>query len=561
MVGKIAAIVLFVAQSAAWAETATPTPTAPSDTRLVVMIVIDQFRGDYPEAYKSHFVDGGFKRLMRDGAWMNHAYLQYGCTATGPGHASLGTGAYPSQHGIVGNDWILVKESGEGQYCCGGGGFKLTGLESHMADTSRSPLTLQVETLGDRMKEHFGPKCHVWGTALKDRAAILTAGKKADGAIWWHTPTGNFISSSYYGPDIPSWVQDLNNERFVDRKFGKEWDRLLDASAYPTRFLKGCDDDVWRKHNPEAFPKPLSAGQSEPNAAYYAALFSSPFGNDLVFELAKRAIKAESLGSDAVPDFLSVCLSSNDVVGHRYGPDSDEVMDCSIRTDRQIAEFLEWLDHEVGLKNCIVALSSDHGVGPVAEFAVDCTHSGGRHNPGKIEETLEKQLAEKFGKPADNRKYVKSMMFPWLYLDEDTVKAQSLSLADVSRFARDEVVKVDGIEKAFDIADIEADGFAAQSELHRQIANSCYPSRSGHVYVHWGRYWAKGRKVAVHGAAMDYDQHVPVMLMANGVKPGVYEEAVCPTGMVATIAQLLGMPQRSELGGRPYTMILDPSRK
>jgi hypothetical protein len=551
MVGKITAIVLVVAQAAAWGQTAPP----PGDTRLVVMIVIDQFRGDYPGAYRRHFVEGGFNRLMRDGAWMTQAHLQYGCTATGPGHATLGTGANPSQHGVVGNDWILPKSGGNVEYCCGGGDFKLIGLEPHMADSSRSPQTLQVATLGERMKVRFGPKCQVWGTALKDRAAILTAGRNADGAIWWHPATGNFISSNYYGAELPTWVQEFNKERFVDRYFGKEWDRLLDASAYPTRFLSG-DDAIWKKHHPSEFPKTLGVGQSKPNVAYYGALYCSPFGNDLVFELAKRAINAQSLGADDYPDLLTVCLSSNDVVGHKYGPGSDEVMDCSIRTDRQLAEFLDWLDREVGLNRCIVALSSDHGVGPIAEFSKECGHGGGRHDSGKIEKSLEAMLVNKFGEPSDGRKYVRDMMFPWLYLDEDTIAAQSVSLAEVARLARDEVGKIEGVAKAFDLAEIESTGFAAEGVLQRQIVNSYFPGRCGHVYVHWDRYWAKGRKVAVHGAALDYDQHVPVMLMARGIKPGKYDDAVCATGMVATISHLLGMADRNDLAGRKYDMIL-----
>ncbi len=552
MVEKLAAIILGFATVAACGQNTSP----PGDTRLVVMIVIDQFRGDYPGAYQRHFVEGGFKRLMHDGAWLTNAHLQYGCTATGPGHATLGTGAYPSEHGIVGNNWIVPKAGGNLEYCCNGGECKLVGLAPHMADSARSPETLKVATLGDRMKEHFGDKCQVWGTALKDRAAILTTGRKANGAIWWHPATGNFVSSTYYGVKLPSWVEAFNQERFVDRYFGKKWDRLLEGSNYPTRFLNGGGEDVWRKHHPNAFPKTLGEGQSSPNVAYYAALYASPFGNDIVVELARRAIKAQSLGSDEYPDLLSICLSSNDVVGHQYGPDSDEVMDCSIRTDRQLADFFEWLDREVGLKNCIVALSSDHGVGPVAEFSSDCGHGGGRLNSGKIEDSLENTLASKFGKPADNRKYVNDLMFPWLYLDEDTISAQSVLIADVARAARDAIVKEEGVQDAFDIAEIESAGFAAKGDLQRQIANSYYPERCGHVYVHWDRYWAKGRKVAVHGAALDYDQHVPVMLMGRGIKSGAFDEAVCPTGMVTTISHLLGLPNHAKLGGRKYDMIL-----
>ncbi len=551
MVGKLAAIVLSLASVPAWGQS---TPT--TDTRLVVMIVIDQFRGDYPGAYQRHFVEGGFKRFMRDGAWLTHAHLQYGCTATGPGHATLATGAFPSEHGIVGNNWIRPKAGGNVEYCSGGGEYKLVGLKPHMSDSSRTPETLMVPTLGDRMKEHFGDKCQVWGTGLKDRAAILTAGRKADGAIWWHPATGNFVSSTYYDEKLPVWVEAFNKERFVDRFFQKDWERLLDDKSYPTRFLNGCGDDVWRKHHELSFPKKIGAGQSSPNLAYYAALYSSPFGNELVFEMAKRAINTQSLGSDQYPDFLSVCLSSNDVVGHRYGPDSDEVMDCSIRTDRQLADFLGWLDQKVGLKNCIVALSSDHGVGPVAEFSSDCGHGGGRLSSGKIEESVEKVLIAKFGKPAGNRKYVNELMFPWLYLDEETVKAQKQSLTDVARVACDALAKEEGIEQSFDIGEIESSGFSAKGDLQRQIANSLFNERCGHVYVHWNRYWAKGRKVAVHGAAMDYDQHVPVMLLGRGVMPGSYDEAVCPTGLVPTIAHLLGIPAKKFQQNRRYNMIL-----
>lgn len=527
------------------------------NARLVVLVVVDQFRGDYPAAYERHFVDGGFRRLMRGGAWMSQAHFQYGCTATGPGHATLATGAYPAEHGIVANHWILPKENGRGEYCCDGGEFKYLGLPEQMPSSSRSPKVLLVETLGDRMKAQLGAKSQVWGVALKDRAAILTAGHKADGAIWWHSNTGNFISSTYYGPLLPKWVQEFNDEKYVDRFFNKSWDRLLDKREYTIRFLKGGDDAVWRKHHSAEFPKVLGQGQSKPNAAYYASLYASPFGNDLVFELAKRAVKAQSLGSDDHPDLLTICLGSNDVIGHRYGPGSDEVMDCSIRTDRQLASFLDWLDKEVGLNHCIVALSSDHGVGPITEFAQATGHGGGRLNANKLEASIEAELAVKFGKPSGQRAYVKDLAFPWLYLDEETVKAQSLELANVAKVARDAVLGHRGIDRAFDFEQINAPGFGEQGDLHRQIKNSYYPSRCGHVYVHWDRFWAKGRKVAVHGAAMNYDQHVPVMIMGQGIKPGSYDDRVCPTGLVSTICHLLGIRPPEGASGKKYDMILE----
>lgn len=553
MLMRVVVLVLSLIGPAMICRAESPSP----GPRLVVFVVIDQFRGDFVEAYREHFVDGGFNRLIKHGAWLNHAYLQYGCTATGPGHATLATGAYPSAHGIVGNDWMLPREGGRKAYCCGDTTVQYVGLPGDAPVKSRSPRNLLVDTLGDRMKMALGEKCQVWGIALKDRAAILTGGHRADGAIWWHSASGRFVSSTYYGAGLPDWVNQFNDEKYVDRFFGTKWDRLLKPDAYPTRFLDGGDDSIWKKHHPGDFPKVLGQGQAKPNGPYYASLYNSPFGNDLVFELARRAVVSQKLGSDEHPDLLTVCLSSNDVVGHTFGPDSDEVMDCSVRTDRQLAEFLDWLDAKVGLDHCIVALSSDHGVGPITEFAHDCGHGGERLKSKKIIKKVEQELVEEFGKPADGKRYVKNIMFPWLHLNERVVKAQGLALETVASAARDAVSKCDGVDQAIDFMTIESSPWAQLTDLGRQIVHSYYPPRCGHVYIHWKRYWSKGRKVAVHGAAMDYDQHVPVMLMGQGVKAGIFDQRVCPTGIVGTVCRLLGIRPAPGSTGNVFGMVLE----
>ncbi|NOX59340.1 MAG: alkaline phosphatase family protein [Planctomycetes bacterium] len=548
----VAAVLIFFAL-------ATPSRAQSSNdsVRLVVMVVIDQFRGDYLKGYEPHFVDGGFRRLMSNGASMTHARFQYGCTATGPGHATLATGAYPAEHGIVANNWILPKEASRPMYCCGDSDDRYSGLPKSPAAPSRSPKQLLVDTLGDRMKAKFGAACQVWGIALKDRAAILTAGHQADGAIWWHSASGDFVSSTYYSRELPTWVQKFNEEHFVDRFFGKTWDRLLPEEAYPTRFLNGGNDSDWRKYNRGEFPKVIGQGQTEPNRAYYAQLYASPFGNELVFELARRATVAQKLGQDDKPDLLTICLGSNDVVGHSYGPDSNEVMDCSLRTDRQLATFLDWLDQTVGLDRCIVALSSDHGVGPMSEYAKAVGQGGGRVKQKRIKEKLESNLVAKFGRATGQKGYIRDVGLPWVYLNEDTINAGSNSLQEVARVVRNAVLNQDGMAAAFDFTQIQSPGFSAKSDLHRQVRNSYHPDRCGHVYVHLKRYWSKGRKVGVHGAAHDYDQHVPVMIMGKGIKPGTYDAPVCPTGMVHTIYHLLGINDPQDVGTRKYDMILN----
>jgi hypothetical protein len=496
---KIAAIlsVLFIATNG-WAQ-------ARESRRpgLIVFIVVDQFREDYLTLLEEHFVTGGFKRFLTDGARFTNAYLDYGVTATGPGHASLATGAVPSRHGIVGNVW-LDANTGRRQYCCGDDGAAILGSSSARGSSGRSPRWLEADTLGDRIKIAGEGRAKVWSVSLKDRSAILTAGKRADGAVWWDKDTGRFVSSSHFGASLPKWAAQLNNDRFADGYFKKSWDLILPESAYPRRFFdKVAGADVYRKWHSGDFPKILGRGLEQPAREFYRALYVSPFGNELVFECARRAIEHEKLGADEYTDLLNVCLSSNDAVGHRFGPDSRETIDCTIRTDRQLAEFFAWLDLKVGLDRCVVTLTADHGVGPIPEFAAGLDEGGGRLNADQVAEGVNRKLAALLGTAPEAKRLVAEVMFPWLYLDESAVESSGFKMDEVARLAAEAARSLPGIEQAVASVDIGEAGSAASRDLRRLIENSYYPGRSGQVYLHWARYWYADDDVAGHGAAHD----------------------------------------------------------
>lgn len=515
--------------AAARAAQAEPAP-------LVVVIVIDQFRADYIDAFRDYFGEGGFKRVLHDGAWFSNAHLEYGTTATGPGHASMLTGTPPAVHGIVANDWKEFDGKAHGMYCCGDDGVRILGLPEGARADGRSPRNLRSGTVGDAMRSAFGPSSRIWTVAIKDRAAILMGGRSANGAVWFDD--GNFVTSSYYGSALPDWAATLNRERVADRYFKKTWDRLLPSGLYGPRFVVAAGKK--RPGGDAVFPKTIGSRSDQPDKRYYSEMLNSPFGDDLVLEAARRVVTAEQLGRDEVPDLLCVGCSSNDIVGHAYGPDSDEVMDMTLRTDRQLAEFLSWLDEKVGKGRYLLAITADHGVGPLTEWAEEAGLGGGRLHEKEITKSLNERLAERFH-PESSDALVAAVNLPWIYLNEPAVRAAGLELDRVARAAADAVSSHPGIARAVAVCDLPDSADGSGDDLLDYVRNSYYPGRAGHVYAHWSQYWYKGSKLAGHGAAYEYDQHVPVLLMGAGVQPGHYTQAIRPTGMAATLCALLGI--------------------
>ena len=150
--------------------------------KLVVIIVIDQFRGDYLERYRDQWGEGGFRLLLDHGADFTDCNYDYANTRTAPGHATLLTGAYTNGHGIMANEWWDPQKKangGRGRRRC-----DKTGRYCGQCRRSVPSHNLLADTLGDELKLATQGKSRVFGVALKDRAAVLPAGFAADGAYW-----------------------------------------------------------------------------------------------------------------------------------------------------------------------------------------------------------------------------------------------------------------------------------------------------------------------------------------------------------------------------------------
>ncbi|MCK5945068.1 MAG: alkaline phosphatase family protein, partial [Planctomycetes bacterium] len=342
------------------------TAAAQERPRLVVLCSVDQLAAWVHALGQPFFAEhGGFRRLQRDGVTFANCAYEHACTETGPGHATIGTGAPASSHGIVKNQWWSRADQ-QAVYCVADAVDALADLPE---GGGRGPGRLLVPTFAESLKAHV-PGSKVASVAWKDRSAILMAGRGADVAAWFEATTGNLVTNKGWVEETPAWIRAFNRERRIDRWFGEQWQRSGPDEAY-----RGLVDDQPFEYahlngsGQHTLPQPLTGGLQQPGGAYYTQLYASPFGNTIVREAAAAAVRGMQLGADDVPDLLCVSFSATDVVGHYFGPESVEARDALLRLDGELGQLFAMLDEQVGAGRWSLFLTADHGVGPTPERA------------------------------------------------------------------------------------------------------------------------------------------------------------------------------------------------
>jgi predicted AlkP superfamily pyrophosphatase or phosphodiesterase len=507
------ALVLYLFLAAALAAQPAAAPRKP---KLVLAIVLDQFRYDYLTRFRGEY-SGGLRRLLTQGAVFTNANYEHAPTVTAAGHSIFLSGAFPSVSGIIGNEWF-DRVSGKRINCVFDDSVKLLGGSGEAS----SPRNLLVTTLGDELKIAHGEKSHVVGVSLKDRSAILPAGHMADGAFWFDARTGAVISSTYYFPDLPAWVKELNQARLAGQYAGIDW--------IGHKMLKPGDAD------------------------FYLELQYTPFDNEMIETLAERAIAAERLGRHEAADLLTVSFSSNDYAGHRYGPDSPEVHDVSIRTDKLLEKLFRYVESQVGSGNMLVALTADHGVAAAPEVSVKRKTGGGRLPPLEMQAAIQTKLEERFGKEkwilsvagAFDPRYYEYLNF---YLDRDLIRRKNLDVALVERVAADAARAIPHIARVYTREQL-LNGYAMNDMVGRRVQSGFHPVRGADVLLIPEPNWMFGLSGTTHGTPYDYDTHVPIIFMGAGIKPGKYNRAVAPNDIAPTLATMLEVEIPSGSSGR-----------
>jgi predicted AlkP superfamily pyrophosphatase or phosphodiesterase len=523
---------------------AVPIGAASTAPRLVLQITVDQLRGDFPSRYVDRLTEGGFRYLMEKGTWYTDAHYQHANTETAVGHATLATGADPSRHGIVANDWI-DQETGAFVYNCEDSRHLIIG-SLPIPHQGVSPRNLLATTIGDELVVHNGGRSRVFSVSVKDRGAILPGGH-AGKAFWFSKISGQFVTSTYYYDDYPKWVKDWNAAKPTDAYRNKSWELLNDRATY----VHGQMDD--RPY--EADLKPL--GRTFPHALggdtkyFYLLLTLTPIGDMLTLDFAKALVENEKLGQNdsGAPDYLQISFSSTDYIGHLFGPSSLETEDNILRLDQTLADLFQFIDEKVGLNDTLIVLSGDHGAPEAPEYMGALGLSTGRFafDWFKTEGPLTKALQKKFGRDD----LISGHSHPYLYLNLEAVSAAGLDLDDVERFVAVELMKIPGIAYAMTRSDLLA-GRITASPVQNQIRRSFHPTRSGNIHMIPEQYWflhsteeaekmGIGSIAAIHGSPWAYDTYVPIFFAGKGVLAQKIGRRVAPNDIAATLATYLGV--------------------
>ncbi|BDD05302.1 alkaline phosphatase PafA [Aureibacter tunicatorum] len=514
-------------------------------TKLVVGVVVDQMRHEYLKRFEEHFSEDGFKRLQREGFSVENMHYNYMPTTTGPGHASIYTGTSPAYHGIVYNEWY-DRNNNKVEYCVEDSTVRLIG-NGNEKKYKRSPVNLLTTTITDELEMCTGFESKVIGIAIKDRSAVLSAGHNPDGAYWYDGDSKEFVSSSYYMEDLPKWLKKFNNKKLPDSYAKKQWTPLLSLDKY----VNSRQDDAWYEdgYDGHKFPHHVEEEHGKRNF-----ISDTPFGNDLIFDLAKESIEAEQLGRNEVTDFLAINFSSTDMIGHAFGPYSMEVEDAYIRLDQNIADLLKYLDEKIGEGEYLVFLTADHGGSEVPAYLQEKKMPGGYFDKENCVKQINDFLNQQY---TVEEQWIDYIDFFQINLNNALLKKLNLRKEEVNQQVVELLEKRKEIARAFtadriNLTDYSAGGYKGM------LSRSYFPKRSGDVFycLQSGWLYRSSRKGTSHGSPYVYDTHVPSIWFGNGVKQGKSWDKKEITDIAPTISALLGIKFPSGTTGSPIKELL-----
>ena len=497
----------------------------PKRPRLVLAIVIDQFRYDYLLRFRNDYTSG-FKRLLEQGAVFHDAHLIHATTVTAVGHSTFLSGAPPSVSGIIANEWY---DRPSHQIVTSVFDPKSKMVGGTPGAPGSSPRRLLVSTVGDELKIH-GVESKSIGVSIKDRGAILPVGHMADGAYWYDSGSNHWVTSTYYHAELPGWVSELNSENTYQRYLGAVW---LPFDA------------------PNESAKPFCTMKAGTDVRVCGSLEATPWGNEMIEEFAERAIAGEMLGSHSGTDILAVSFSSNDYVGHAVGPDNPAVRDISIRTDRLLGKLLDFIDARVGKGNTIAVLTADHGVAPVPEVNQARNMPGGRLSETRLAQDMSDALVRRFG-PG---KWLLPAPASAPYLNLELIQARGLNPADVERVVAQAAAAEEHIARVYTREEVLR-GEVQRDDIGRAVSLGFYGPRSGDVVILQEPYYLFAATGTSHGTPYDYDNHIPVIFLGPGIKPGAYRSKIAMNDIAPTLSALLGIEAPSGSIGRVLTEML-----
>lgn len=540
---KLVTVLLLLPFVLIHAQTASPSQTPPRP-KLVVGIVIDQMRWDFLYRFYDRYSAGGFKRLLGEGFSCENTFIPFTPTYTAPGHACVYTGSVPSLNGIVGNNWY-DKYAKQVVYCTDDSSVRGVGTTSVAGEMS--PRNMFATTITDELRLGSNFRSKTIGIALKDRGAILPAGHAANAAYWFDDATGGWISSTYYMQALPDWMVKLNAQKLPEAYMAKSWKTLYPADTYKQSTADAKPYEGSFPGGSTSFEHRTDTLKGSRNGAFRV----TPYGNSYTVDAARAAIEGEALGTRGVTDFLAVSFSSPDYIGHTFGPNSVEIEDTYLRLDKDLADFLVYLDGKVGKGQYLLFLTADHAVAHVPGFAEENKIPAGISSTTTIQKVLNEALQKEFG----NGNYIQTIINHQVFLNNEFIQSKKLNRDAIKRSVIQTLLTQPGVEKAVDLENLPAANLPQQ--VHMMLVNGYNQKLSGDIQFVYRPQWFEGfGRGTTHGSWNPYDSHIPLLWYGWGIKQGKSYREVYMTDIAPTIASMLQIQMPNGSIGKVITEAL-----
>jgi predicted AlkP superfamily pyrophosphatase or phosphodiesterase len=517
--------------------------------KLIVQITVDQLRGDLLQRYESNFLQKtgrlGFNQFLQSGVIYTNSHYRHSSTLTAVGHATLATGALPSQHGLVANNWYNA-DLGERMYCVADANATMIGAEGYSA----SPVNLTASTFSDQLHLATNGKAKIVSVSIKDRGAVLTGGHFGK-SYWYDKKTGNMVSSSYYHNELPAWVSEFNESGFKDEYLGRAWQLSMAKDKYHND--KGNREF---QRPPEGFAKGFPhIMPSKASPLYYDFISNTPFGDQLTAKFAKQAISNEGLGKDTTTDYLAISFSVNDYVGHSFGPSSLEAEDNLLALDKTLSNLFSYIDKEIGIENVLIAFSADHGADLIPEYKESIGYEGHRGDVTNELKAFNSELSKTFN---INGELIKEVIPPNIYLNRRLITESKVDYDSVVDKVLTYTKTLTGVARALSEDELTTINWQFDPLLSK-VQNNFMPNRSGdivmmqHPSTMLGNYSA-----ASHGSPYRYDTHVPLYFSGWKVTPQKVARLTSPEDLAVTLSAVLGIGFPNKATGNVLEEIVQP---
>ena len=506
----------------------------PEKPSLVVGIIISEMRYDYLIRFRENFSENGFNKLLSTGTVFKNAHHDYLITESGPGYATLSTGAYPDVHGIVANFWYERLRNNV-NFCIRD--EKVNSVGGAYESGKFSPSNLLTHTVSDQFKisGNFGSK--IISVSLDPTAAVLLGGHTADAAYWYDDTNGRWITSSFYCDSLPEWVEDLNDKDMAGTYLSRKWELLLPPEKYSTK-LRNVPNNEQGFSEKSTFPYDLSKLSAQKRKYRdYSLLKKTPFGNTFTKDIAISAIIHEELGKGTHTDWLMMSFSAGSYLGQHYSSWSDEMEDTYLRLDQDIAHFLSFLEEYTGLKNVLIYLTAANAIAHEPSFMLENRLPSGYFNYNSALSLLRTYLNLVYG-TGDWVKYYYSQQ---IYLNRELIEDSRLSLDEFqSRVARF-MVQFEGVSNALSSENLMKNNYT--HGVFEKIQRNFNQKRSGDIFLGLTPGWVEKGSGKPETSSFRYDTHVPLIFYGWKTGRAAISRNVSVTGIVPTLSALLEISQ------------------